>query len=194
MRIFLLSALMLVSNVSLAAAFLKVVPGKISNFERVPAEKTRLIQSFDIIEAVINSEEFKELVIQYKGKGKFGGYTSHQGLTNEQIYEKIMSGKEVVGGTQTLMEMNFDVSRYVPILPSHVIGRTYVGLSNLIEVNGRKYAFLSPADMAANLTHEWIHLLGFLHTNAEDLQSVPYAVGDIMQKLAEKYLAQGFLH
>lgn len=180
--------LALLSSLAQAAPFLKVVPGKILNYELAPAEKSRMLKAFAAIEVVINSEEFRERVMKYPR------FTSNNKLTNEQIYEKILSGAEMIGGDQSLGEMNFDISRYLPILPSSVVGRTYPGVNNTIEVNGKKYAYFSSSDMAGNITHEWIHLLGFIDANSSDTTSVPYAVGYIMDELVAKYLKQGFLH
>jgi hypothetical protein len=186
LKVFLCSALALVSPAVMAAQFLKVVPGSVTNYDRFPEEKARLIQAFSLMEIVINSEEFKERVIHFPG-----GFTNNQKLSNEEIYEKLMRGEELLDGEHTLAEMNFDVSRYAKF--SKVIGRSYPGISNTIEVNGNHYALFASHEMAGNLTHEWIHLMGFRHTNSSDLHSVPYAVGYIMRDLAAKLLTVGFL-
>jgi hypothetical protein len=141
---------------------------------------------------VINSEEFKAKVINYIGLDGKRAYSSNNGLTNEQIYSKLMEGNELLGGQSTLGEMNFDLERYSKWW-SKVIGYTSPGVDNWIEVNGKFYANYQPDSIAGNLTHEWIHLNGFYHDSARDHDSVPYAVGYIMEALATKYLKQGFL-
>lgn len=173
--------------------FLKVVPGQIKGFDNYPSEKERMQKAFHVIEAVINSVEFKNRVIAFKGSGAKGGYTSNQNLTNEQIYDFLMQGKELLDGETTLGEMNLDISRYSPWYSSAVIGRTSPGKSKWIEVNGQHYRNMDVAGMASNLTHEWIHLNGFLHDSAADHDSVPYSVGYIVNDLAKKFLAQGYL-
>lgn len=173
--------------------FLKVVPGQIKGFDNFPSEKEKLTKAFQVIEAVVNSVEFKNRVIAFKGSGPQGGYTSNQKLTNEQIYDFLMQGKELLDGDTTLGEMNLDISRYSPWYSSKVIGRTSPGKSKWIEVNGQHYRNMDVASMASNVTHEWIHLNGFLHDSAADHDSVPYKVGYIVGDLAKKYLAQGYL-
>ncbi len=171
---------------------LKVVPGQIYGFKSHPTELANIKKSFAVIEAVINSEEFKAKVINYVGLDGKRAYSSNKGLTNEQIYSKLMEGNELLGGEQTLGEMNFDIERYNKWW-SKVIGYTSPGVDNWIEVNGKFYANYQADSIAGNLTHEWIHLNGFYHDSARDHDSVPYAVGYIMENLATKFLKQGFL-
>ena len=181
------------SNDVVNANFLKVVPGQIVGFNKYPSEKEKLLKAFQVIEVVVNSVEFKNRVIAFKGSGAKGGYTSNRGLTNEEIYESLMQGRELIDGDTTEGEMNVDISRYSPWYPSKVIGRTSPGKSKWIEVNGQHYKKMDVAGMASNVTHEWIHLNGFLHDSAADHDSVPYTVGYIVGELAQKYLKQGFL-
>jgi hypothetical protein len=177
---------------SVATGFLKVVPGEIVGFRKRPSERQRIEEAFKVIEAVINSEEFKNKVISYEGEDGHRRYTANNDLTNEAIYEKLMQGKELLNGEETLGEMNLDIKRYSRFW-SKVIGWTSPGNSKWINVNGRFYKKYSVAQIASNLTHEWIHLNGFYHASAKDHDSVPYAVGYIMEDLALKYLSQGYL-
>jgi hypothetical protein len=170
---------------------LKVVPGTLYGFKKYPKELALIQKSFPIMEAVVNSEEFKRLVIGYRGSdGK--GYTSNRGMSNEQVYTFLMKGKELIGGDSTLGEMNFNVERYSRWW-SKVIAYTSPGNHDWIMVNGKFYSKFDEIAIASNLVHEWTHLTGFLHDSARDHDSVPYAVGYIVEKLAEKYLEQGFL-
>jgi ssRNA-specific RNase YbeY (16S rRNA maturation enzyme) len=43
--------------------------------------------------------------------------------------------------------------------------------------------------MVANIVHEWLHLLGFLHGEVNMREEVPYVVGSIAGQVAEEYLA-----
>jgi len=171
---------------------LKVVPGKITGFNNYVQEERNMLTAFDIVENVINSEEFKTKVISYLSKNGQRTYTNNKGLTNEQVYETIMNGKELLNGDNTLGEMNFDVDRYSRFW-SKVIGYTNIGKDNVIHVNGKFYKNYSPAEITGNITHEWLHLMGFVHSSASDHDSIPYAVGYIMGDLAEKFVQQGFL-
>lgn len=177
-----------------SGSFLRVEPGSIKGFDKYPSEKNRIENSFPIIEAVINSQEFKERVVSYVGSNRKREYASNKGLTNEMIYEKLMEGKELLNGTNTPFEMNLDIQRYLSGNPwSKVIAYTTPGKSPYIFVNGRKYKNISTTGIAGNLTHEWIHLMGFYHDSAKDQDSVPYAIGSIMGQLAKKYVEQGYL-
>jgi hypothetical protein len=188
-----LQPLMLESAEMITNNFLKVVPGQIQGFDSFPSEKVKLQKAFLVIEAVVNSAEFKNRVIAFKGSGPKGGYTSNNNLTNEEIYNFLMRGHEILDGDTTEGEMNVDITRYTPWYPSKVIGSTSPGKSKWIKVNGQHYKSMDVAGMASNVTHEWIHLNGFLHDSAADHDSVPYTVGYIVNDLAKKFLAQGYL-
>lgn len=185
--------LKIAKSVEVPSSYLKVVPGQILGFSKVPQEKERLLKAFEVIEVVMNSKEFKEKVISFEGSGPTGGYTSPNELTNQEVYNYLMQGRELIDGETTLGEMNLDISRYKPWYRSAVIGRTHPGKSKWIEVNGQHYSKMDVAEMASNIAHEWIHLNGFYHSSASDHHSVPYAVGYIVRDLANKYLEQGHL-
>lgn len=177
---------------SVATQYLDVRAGKIKGFESYQSELAKMKEAFSLIETVINSNEFKEKVINYVGKDGKRSYIRSNGLTNEQVYEAIMAGKELIGGEQTPGEMNFDVTRYMKFW-SKVIGYTEPGKSNTMYVHGKFYKKFSPAEISGNITHEWLHLCGFYHGSAADHDSVPYAVGYIMRDLTKKLQKQGFL-
>jgi hypothetical protein len=175
-----------------ATQYIKVVGGKMTGFTKTSKEKAKTLASYAIIEAVMNSETFKERVINFKNSQGQRSYTSNKGMTNEQIYEFLMSGKELIRGETTLGEMNFDVNRYSRWW-SKVIGYTNPGKSNTIHVNGKFYSKYTLTQIASNITHEWIHLNGFYHDSARDHDSVPYAIGYIMESLAEQYVRDGYI-
>jgi hypothetical protein len=172
--------------------FLKVVGGNLTGFPKNSKEKEKVLDSYSIIETVVNSNEFKERVINFKSSTGSRSYTSNRGMSNEQVYEFLMQGKELVGGENTLGEMNFDVRRYYRGW-SKVIGYTNPGKNNTININGRFYSRYTLTQITSNMVHEWIHLKGFLHDSARDHDSVPYAVGYIAEELAEKFVSQGYL-
>lgn len=171
---------------------LDVMPGLIKGFENYVTEDHNLLSAVDIIQYVINSEEFKMRVISFLSTSGNRKYTNNKGMSNEEIYTVIMQGKELIDGDSTLGEMNFDVSRYYKGW-SKVIGYTNIGKNNIIHVNGKFYKRFTPSEITGNITHEWLHLMGFVHSSAKDHDSVPYAIGYIMDELAAKYVTQGFL-
>lgn len=178
--------------VEVSTGFIKVVPGKITGFSA--KENTNIKTAFEIMEAVVNSEEFKHEVLNYKAGPEGFGYTSNRSMSNSMVYEYLMNGQEVLGGSNTTGEMNFDLKRYKSSwFYRSVIGYTNIGKSNTIYANERKYKNFDATDMASNITHEWIHLMGFYHDSAADHDSVPYAVGYMVARLAGKFVKQGFL-
>jgi hypothetical protein len=150
----------------------------------------RLQASFTILEKVVNSQAFKEKVIGYiNGRGK-REFQSNKKLTNEQIYLKLMEGRELLG-PETPGVANLYIWKYYK--RGRVIGYTSPGASKWINVNWNYYAGFKEPSMAGNIFHEWIHLMGFYHSSASDYDSVPYAIGRIVVNLAALYQKQGYL-
>ncbi len=175
-----------------ATRYLQLVPGKITGFKKGGAEETLVLESFHVIEQVMNSETFKHRVINFVNKKGQRAYESNNGLTNEQVYAFLMGGKELINGEATEGEMNFDLKRYTNYF-SKVIGYTNPGKSNLIKVNSKFYRKFDVPEVTGNLVHEWIHLMGFFHGSAASHDSVPYAVGYIARDLAKKLMVEGQL-
>ncbi len=174
-----------------STGFIKVTPGKVSGFSA--KENANIKIAFEVIEAVVNSEEFKHEVLNYKAGPDGFGYTSNRSMNNTAVYEFLMNGQEVMAAN-TSGEMNFDLKRYKSSwFYRSVIGYVNIGKSNTIYANVRKYKNFDAISMASNITHEWIHLMGFYHDSAADHNSVPYAVGYMVEKLARKFVKQGFL-
>jgi hypothetical protein len=150
----------------------------------------RLTNAFLIVEAVVNSQAFKEKVIGYiNGRGK-RQYQSNNKLTNEQIYLKLMEGRELLT-PETPGVANMYVSKYYE--NSRTVGHTYPGSRKWIYVNWNFYSWYEVPAMAENLFHEWVHVMGFYHSRRNDYDSVPYAIGRIVGELAAKYQKEGFL-
>lgn len=91
--------------------FLQVLPEKITGFTKYPAELKRMQEAFEVIETVINSNEFKKKVINFIHKKGVRSYVRNNGLTNEGVYEAIIAANELIADAQTPGEMNFNVSR-----------------------------------------------------------------------------------
>ncbi len=145
----------------------------------------KLSQSLAFLEMALNSEEFKARVLNFKNQKGEKKYSSNNGLTNEQIYQLLMDGREILQ-PNTPGEMNLYIKLYNNPL-SKVIGYT-TSETNVINVNYKFFKNYSPQEVAANLTHEWIHKLGFDHQSAKEHDSVPYALGYIVKDLVKKML------
>lgn len=169
--------------------YIKVIQEKI-NFNKGPVYNT-LMDAMDLVEIVVNSEAFKEKVVGYINSTGNRNYTRNDGLSNEQVYLKLMEGKEVLDQT-TPGEMNLYIQQYNRWW-SKVIGYTKIGTSKWMWVNWKFYKNFDASEMASNIVHEWIHLMGFYHDSANDHDSVPYAIGYITRTLAAQYLQTGRL-
>ena len=173
-------------------------------------QKMKFQKALDIMEIVINSEEFKRLVISYQRKigtnpsgdpiyersfsKNYLWNNSKARLTNEEIYNIIMLGNEKMR-PNTHGEINFNsyvkiCSRYQLMVRNinwcnGTIGSTKPSSSKMIKLNWKFYKKYETHEMLANMVHEWVHLLGFLHGESNIHQEVPYVVGAIVKKLAK---------
>ncbi|MBA2403624.1 MAG: hypothetical protein H0V66_02550 [Bdellovibrionales bacterium] len=161
----------------------------IKGFDSASLEK--LEKAFAALEKVVNSEEFKNRVLNFvntQGKNQFA---SNKGLTNAEIYARFMDGREDLQ-QNTPGEMNFFLKLYYKRY-SKVIGWTS-GDINTININWKFFKGYKPHNVASNLAHEWIHKLGFGHKSAQEHDSAPYAIGYIVGQMAERVLKGEELH
>jgi hypothetical protein len=163
--------------------FLRVVPMKIEAFSGDGHQKLR--QAFEVLERVVNSDAFKERVINFRNSKGERAFASNLGLSNEEIYLKFMEGRETLQDN-TPGEMNFFLKQYNRPW-SKVIGYTS-GNTNVISINYKYFKNFRPHEVAANLAHEWTHKLGLDHRSASEHDSVPYAIGYIVGQLGSQAL------
>jgi hypothetical protein len=156
----------------------------------------KIMDAAKILEGVFNSPQFKEKVLDFSYKNYTGAlwwkkYFTVDGfyqskMTNQQVYDKIMSGAEVLHpGADNEADITMVID---PRTNSRVIGYTYPG-------DKRQYLYINWArsmtaiEIASNMAHEWTHKLGFEHDyKATRLRpySVPYGIGYIVEKLASE--------
>jgi hypothetical protein len=148
-------------------------------------QQDKILTAAELIKKVVASEEFKNKVLNHKFKGK-KTFVDNGGLTNAQIYKKIVEGSEKLrpGVDNT---MNLDLVQYRA--SNNVVGYTY---PSTIEVwmNAMFLNRNSPAKVTTNMMHEWLHKLGFTHSfkpTSSRQYSVPYAVGYLVARLAKKH-------
>jgi hypothetical protein len=135
-----------------------------------------------LIRQVLATEEFREKVINHKYGSKYT-YVDNAGLTNSQVYEKILDGAETLRPAKN-NAMDLEVAFYYE--NSNTVGYTTTG-SMRIYMNTKYFNTYTPAQVARNLMHEWLHKIGFKHavnySTSRD-SSIPYAIGEIVQDLA----------
>lgn len=165
------------------AGHLAVKGMQIVGFDAKSLEKLKV--SLQVLEEVVNTEEFKDRVINFKNSKGERQYASNKGLSNEQIYAIFMEGRETLQ-QNTPGEMNFYLKLYNKSW-SRVIGYTS-GNTNVININWKYFKNFAPAQVASNLAHEWTHKIAFDHKSAKEHDSAPYAIGYIVEDMASKIL------
>jgi hypothetical protein len=138
--------------------------------------KKKLYDAIEILESVVNSQRFKDRFLSAK-------FIETNGMTNEQIYKMLMSGKDQFGGEDSDIDLHLTFyhrwwSRVVGyILPS---GKQYI--------NGKFFDSMDLPSIANNLLHEYMHRLGFIDPRRNPLQGVPYQTGNLCEELARGML------
>lgn len=155
-------------------------------------KEQKVLDSLDLIRQVIASPEFKHRILNHRFQDR-RRFHYNMGLSNHQIYNKILEGAEKLQPHKN-NQMDLKLEFYSDY-DSNVVGYT---LPNTMKVwiNNKYFFKNSTAKVAANLVHEWLHKLGFHHEKEKSTQrnfSVPYAVGTIVKDIAAKMEYSGTL-
>jgi hypothetical protein len=168
------------------------VNANLINFSRT-ADREKVLAGLELLKSVINSEEFRLRVLNHQWDGQTQ-FANNEGLSNEEILEKILRAEEYLSPTTTYV-IDLELSLYTPKWwqagQRNVIGYTNPGEPR-IYMNTNFFRGFTPAEVAGNLAHEWCHKLGFGHAfqeTAERPYSVPYAVGYMVRDLGAKMKA-----
>lgn len=148
-------------------------------------KEKKLDRSVDILREIFASAEFKRRILNHKYNGRYQ-FAMNKGLSNAQIYRKILKGVEKLYPYDN-NAMDVEVELYTDH-QSIVVGYTNPR-SRRIWMNTKYFNRNSPAQVASHLTHEWLHKLGFGHERDKCLNrkyTVPYAIGYIVRDLAKK--------
>lgn len=150
-----------------------------------PTQEEKVKKAVEIIKKVLVTEEFRERVLNYEYKGEKKFFDNH-GLSNEEVYQKIIDGAEKIGNTAKNHTMDVELELYHQATTT--IGYTYPNTVR-IWMNTKYFNKYTPVKVADNLMHEWMHKLGFTHamTWSKDRDhSIPYAIGYLLEELAAK--------
>ena len=140
-----------------------------TNYSKSQLEK--LDKAQEALWRVFNSPEFEASFSSRKA------FTESQGLSNREVFKRLFKGSEsLLPGDDK--EMDLTVTMYSKRF-SKVVGYT-TPKSLTVFTNQRFHDNFSPCQVAANLSHEWAHKIGFDHKSAKDKDSVPYALGDMV--------------
>ena len=149
-------------------------------------DQDKVHKAAELIKRVVASEEFKEAVINHLYNGK-KTFVDSGSLSNSQIYQRFLQGAEKL--TPALNNV-MDVELELYYESSSVVGYTQPNTKR-IWINTKYFSQYNEAQVAGNITHEWMHKLGFGHTSAntsDRANSVPYAIGYLMNRFANNYL------
>lgn len=150
------------------------------------AQEAKVLEAAELIKRVVASEEFKNRILNHKYNGK-KTFVDNGGLTNAEIYKKILEGAEMLKpGNNNTMDLQLELYTANNI----VVGYT---MPNVIKVwmNSKFLNQNNSAEVTTNMMHEWLHKLGFKHAaekTANRKYSVPYAVGYLTRTLARQMI------
>ena len=152
----------------------------ITNATTTMTDKIRKAE--ELIKRVVATDDFRDQVINHTWNGK-REYVDNGGYSNEEIYQIILDAAERLNGIKN-NTMDIDIEMYYE--NTSTVGYTYSNTPK-IYANTKFYNDYSSATITGNMTHEWLHKLGFSHatyySESRD-HSVPYAIGYIMRSIA----------
>lgn len=149
-------------------------------------DQDKIIEATELIKRVVASDEFRSEILGHTYNGE-KTFVDNGGLTNSQIYYRFLMAAERLSPAENNI---LDAELELYFQASTVVGYT-TPETKRIWMNTKYFNSYTAAQVAGNLTHEWVHKLGFGHASSSTASrpySVPYAVGYIMSRLAKQYL------
>lgn len=159
------------------------------NLEMVNAtleQEIKLREAIEILKLVVATESFRNKVLNYKYNEELT-FVGNRGFTNAQIYQIILNGAEALSPERN-NQMDAEIEFYHA--DTNVVGYTFRN-TRRIWINTKFFDSYTPAGVAGNIFHEWLHKLGFEHEVSWSLDrdsSVPYALGFIMREVGKEFL------
>lgn len=156
------------------------------NFSRTQEDK--VLKASELIKKIVASKEFKRRVLNYTYNGK-KRFVDNAGLTNKQIYERILEASEKMTNLGNNNTMDLELELYTDN-SSSTIGYTYPNIVR-VYMNRKYFDKFRAHQVADNMMHEWLHKIGFNHevkATPSRKHSVPYAVGYIVKAMALRYM------
>jgi hypothetical protein len=154
-------------------------------------QQKKIQKAAELIKKIVVSEKFRDAVIHYTWKGE-RSFADNNGLSNEEIYQKIIDGSEDLRpGVDKKMDLDLEVY----FEDTRTVGYTKPDVFK-IWMNSKYLDKNGPAEVTTNMMHEWLHKLGFNHEiqhSEKRMNTVPYAIGYIVEKFAKKLESDGTL-
>jgi len=160
----------------------------LDNFSK--SEKEKFLKAIELCKKVVNSKEFEQKIVNYQwtsGGVIHNTFKKSEGLTNEEVFEKFMSGSDMFNP-----EKDSDLDLYTTLYYSRssTIGYTYPNTFKTW-INRKYFSSFSLAGIVGNIVHEYLHNVGFGHAskyNSTRIHTVPYAYGSIASNIAQDML------
>ena len=156
---------------------------KLDNFSEQQEDK--ILTAAELIKKVVASEDFRTAILNHKYRGK-KIFVDNGGLSNAEIYKTIIEGSEdLLPGEDNEMDLDLEIFHR----SDDTVGYTFPDEVK-VWMNGKFLNKNTPAKVTTNMMHEWLHKLGFQHAVSKTSSrsfSVPYAVGYIVARLAQKF-------
>lgn len=154
-------------------------------YSMTSSQEAKIQNAEDKIMKVIETESFRNKVLNHT----YGGvkrFNNNNGLSNSQIYLRILEGMENYKKTKN-NQMDLNIKVYYE--NSSTVGYTTT-TSSYINMNTKFLNSYTSNQVTRNMVHEWLHKLGFSHAVNYSVSrdySVPYAIGKIVESLAANY-------
>ena len=165
------------------SAPMRVSLGKVTGYSTT--ERAKLEQATELLSKVLNSREFRDGVMNPTSNGKPGFASDSR--TPAEVYATIRAAKEnYTDAADGEVDMNLELKNF-SWFQRNVVGYTTES-SDTLTVNRSFFSSYTPAEVAGNLAHEWLHKLGFEHdfkSTARRPDSVPYELGELVERLAQ---------
>ena len=151
-----------------------------------PNQTTFFERARALLERVLNEQAFADRLAtaDYEASWQRGTDESDTQRTRAEVAQVILSGRE----SGTAADQAIDLEVQLRTLRRRVRGKTVLGQLPITT----NYRFVNrcldeddPAELAAHLMHEWLHVAGFYHRGGNRARGdVAYVVGDIVYEVA----------
>ena len=189
-------AILFIASFISAHAYAQELTINVLNFSRATnSDKVRVYEALRLISKVVNSEEFRNNILDmtYKvGKKTYSGFAQTRKTTDEVLRSILEAEENFKGGQLGVIDLYMKMYYERCNIFKCVVGYTsqsdkYFHMNRYLQRN------YSPAKTAGNIVHEWLHKIGHGHTkrsNSFRPHSVPYKIGNLIAKMAAKIAAE----
>lgn len=144
------------------------------------------------LEIIINSKEFRDLILSMPNKWRKGSTGPFKNKSNQEIYNAIMGAKETFWTKKKDNVLDLFVDDYYRPW-SKVVGYIIPGKKTIF-VNTKFFDSNSILKICSNFLHEAFHHLGMLHGGNDFRSSIPYYANYCVEKLYPKLITQDIIY